>query len=788
MRKTYAGLLYFILLSFLLTASLFADSFEIYGLKPAVIIIKDDELATYRTVFDIVKDAGARGMICHPPGLIYGRFSPATTGSDLEGLMVEIIWEGDDFSRGSIDDGAWTIADRLLNGEKYQDLAAPAENAEPFKGIVLRVSDDMREKFSGAPGPRTGSPAEILDRGIDQNSEFMMGNVLINVVIPESNGSIEDWTETEIHNLWADIDLGLSQYINQTHWVELNYIINTDIAYPVPIASEPIMNNMETDYIWINESLEYLYNQGHFDGFGVNEEGNAHLLNNATREKWIDDGFRIDWVFTVFMADASYNGCWLTDEGYTAYAMLGGPYMVVPYPACRFGTGIHFAHVFIHEMSHVFWALDEYVTINPLTGRETGTPCTATSGYLKVANGNSYLSRCGEGLSCIMNNATLSNPLPICYHTMGQVGLRDINDNNAPDLYEIAPVLEVISRPDVLSDTTYSGNHVVSMKATNEAIPNQNPFQSALTRINYAPYIKEGWMQINNSIILPIHPSDGRWDQSTEFITHFIDSGLEPGDNWIYFRVANVAGITAIDSVFVTYIGLKYYTRSLRPRPDHVEIRWSTADEIFGSDFEIYREDVNTGISDRLLIVVDGEGYDSQEGGYNQYSYIDEEIDPGNCYRYHILGRTYQYVAGSEPIEYQHDTGILTTVTPIAVTEGIISPIVPNPMVGSSGKIFFTIKIPGDFDSDLTSRGGSGGRDNLDSGSSADMTFLDIKIYNVKGQRVRHLFSLPLPAGQYKNIEWDGLDDRGAPVSSGVYFMKVKVAGKDQTKKIVVLR
>jgi hypothetical protein len=53
-----------------------------------------------------------------------------------------------------------------------------------------------------------------------------------------------------------------------------------------------------------------------------------------------------------------------------------------------------------------------------------------------------------------------------------------------------------------------------------------------------------------------------------------------------------------------------------------------------------------------------------------------------------------------------------------------------------------------------------------------------IQIYNILGQKVRNLVDEQQDPG-YKRIHWDGTDDSGKEVSSGVYFYRI-VARTDQ--------
>ena len=63
-----------------------------------------------------------------------------------------------------------------------------------------------------------------------------------------------------------------------------------------------------------------------------------------------------------------------------------------------------------------------------------------------------------------------------------------------------------------------------------------------------------------------------------------------------------------------------------------------------------------------------------------------------------------------------------------------------------------------------------------------------VNIYDVAGRHVRHLYELGVFGGQIITLTWDGLDDRGKQVVTGVYFMKVKAGPKEQVQKIVIIR
>ncbi len=62
-----------------------------------------------------------------------------------------------------------------------------------------------------------------------------------------------------------------------------------------------------------------------------------------------------------------------------------------------------------------------------------------------------------------------------------------------------------------------------------------------------------------------------------------------------------------------------------------------------------------------------------------------------------------------------------------------------------------------------------------------------LKIYDVAGHLVRVLVDEHLVAGRYEEA-WDGRNDAGQKISSGVYFYKLTTAEYEQTKKMVLIR
>jgi hypothetical protein len=60
-------------------------------------------------------------------------------------------------------------------------------------------------------------------------------------------------------------------------------------------------------------------------------------------------------------------------------------------------------------------------------------------------------------------------------------------------------------------------------------------------------------------------------------------------------------------------------------------------------------------------------------------------------------------------------------------------------------------------------------------------------IADVRGRRVRVMGSGPLPAGPHVLV-WDGHDDSGREVRSGIYFVVLEAEDRRLTRRMVTVR
>ena len=63
----------------------------------------------------------------------------------------------------------------------------------------------------------------------------------------------------------------------------------------------------------------------------------------------------------------------------------------------------------------------------------------------------------------------------------------------------------------------------------------------------------------------------------------------------------------------------------------------------------------------------------------------------------------------------------------------------------------------------------------------------DLAIYNVKGQKVRTLVNEELTPGLHSVI-WNGKDENGNDLTSGVYLYKLSSGGTESTRKMILMK
>jgi flagellar hook assembly protein FlgD len=64
---------------------------------------------------------------------------------------------------------------------------------------------------------------------------------------------------------------------------------------------------------------------------------------------------------------------------------------------------------------------------------------------------------------------------------------------------------------------------------------------------------------------------------------------------------------------------------------------------------------------------------------------------------------------------------------------------------------------------------------------------VDLKIMDIKGRQIRQLLNNDFAAGRH-NVSWNGTNDLGAAVGSGIYFIILRTEGKVLSQKLSLIR
>jgi hypothetical protein len=175
------------------------------------------------------------------------------------------------------------------------------------------------------------------------------------------------------------------------------------------------------------------------------------------------------------------------------------------------------------------------------------------------------------------------------------------------------------------------------------------------------------------------------------------------------------------------------------PAGDDVEVRWEFSSDEPVESFTLYRRDAGAALP---VAIATGDANFTR-------SYTDRTVQAGTTYRYELVIRT------QDGDEYRSQVATVTTLA-LRLSLGQNHPNPFNPVTT------IPFEVPGT--------------------SSVRLFVLD-----ATGRVVRTLVDEKMPGGSH-SVEWNGKDQRGEGVSSGVYFYVLDVAGERRTRKMVLLK
>jgi hypothetical protein len=188
--------------------------------------------------------------------------------------------------------------------------------------------------------------------------------------------------------------------------------------------------------------------------------------------------------------------------------------------------------------------------------------------------------------------------------------------------------------------------------------------------------------------------------------------------------------------------------------PGEILVEWSIDGEYGDLDFHVYRGSAEEGPFERIT----GEPLQPQEPG--SYSYCDENITPGENY-YYMLGLA----------DFSDSLGLFGPIMVSARTDvaGGGEDLLPS-------RYGLSQNYPNPFNPETTIEY------QIPNISPVQMT-----VFNILGQQIRTLVDEVREAGQHRVI-WDGRDESGRPVASGVYFCHLTAGSYRQTRKMTLLK
>lgn len=312
---------------------------------------------------------------------------------------------------------AWNA---IVSGPRLADH--PEVAAEPLIDDALTppaVSLDAL-RLSRAPGAAPSAAAPYGATALN-TSEFLAGAVSVNVVLVESDGTIdaqtENWSAARENEVVAGIVSGLEWIRRQEPQSTLRFVYHvipgrTDVRArtgyePIRRSADPTGASGEDR--WVKDVLGKL-------GYGSGDRfARSRAFDADTRAA---DG--TDWAVTVFVVDSLADADGKFADGRFAYTWIGGPHVVMTYDNQAWGIS-RMDMVLRHEMLHAFYAFDEYAG--------SACVCTEHRGYLDGVNANCEACNAGAEL-CVM----ISNSDAVCAATRRQLGWSDLDGDGIIDV------------------------------------------------------------------------------------------------------------------------------------------------------------------------------------------------------------------------------------------------------------------------------------------------------------------------------------------------------------------
>jgi len=290
---------------------------------------------------------------------------------------------------------------------------------------------------------------------------------------------------------------------------------------------------------------------------------------------------------------------------------------------------------------------------------------------------------------------------------------------------------EIVSyAPSFLTSTNCGGGCVVDF-----TIDTQDDY-SGVTKITLERYREGSWIP-EDSLLAPLPAPE--WTLSCEFDEHFTDG--EHVFRAVFHCADGSKGLSGTATVIADRgvpVGIQGFEAEYSE--DAIFLRWRVADGAGFRGFNVYRSDSRETGFERINVEVISANHGNE--------YADRDVSSGTTYWYRI-GAVY-------------DDGEWLSPT-VSITVPALSPAlyqnVPNPF-NPTTSISFAVPA---------------------------RSRVTLRIYDVAGRHVKTLLDDDVDGG-VRNVVWDGRDERGNRVGSGVYFYEMRTANTVLTRTMVHLK
>jgi hypothetical protein len=180
-----------------------------------------------------------------------------------------------------------------------------------------------------------------------------------------------------------------------------------------------------------------------------------------------------------------------------------------------------------------------------------------------------------------------------------------------------------------------------------------------------------------------------------------------------------------------------------------IELKWSTATEVNNYGFEIERAPSSTTHSQDTWIKI---GFVNGSGNSNspkEYTYFDNNLTGGTKFQYRL-----KQIDNNGNFEYSNTIEVSTLPAKFELSQNY-----PNPFNPSTSIKYYIPKN----------------------------SYVTLVVYDMLGREVISLVNEQESPG-YHEVSWNGLDNKGESVSSGIYVYKLTAGSFTQTKKMNLLK